>query len=454
VLGEVVDTCEALEAAVAGVDPALLTGEDAADLAERLSSTVKRCQAAVAGLAARAAECHSHRRRGYSTAAGWLAAASGTSHSDAHRALVAARRLAVDPGAAATAAAVAAGEVSIAEAAEIVAGEKAAPGSQETLLGVAKDPKAGLGRLREEARRLALQAMDPDERHRRQVAGRHARFWTDSTGMGRGEFALPPEVAAAVETRVGVEADRLYDAARRAAKVDGGEAPSWAACAADALAALIRGEPTTAGGGRGYPEVIFVVDAAAYQRGYPEPCEVSQILGGGPVPVTVIQQAAVGAFIKGVLHDGTDILAVKHWGRRRPAELQTALNLGAPPLFPGVACADCGRRWGIQWDHVEPLAHHGATQYTNLQPRCWPCHQAKTERDRAAGLLKPNPTTGPAGPSDRDHPGGPDPPGEASQPKATRPPTRRPRPRPRPSPRSPRQPAPATTAANPSGDLP
>jgi hypothetical protein len=50
-----------------------------------------------------------------------------------------------------------------------------------------------------------------------------------------------------------------------------------------------------------------------------------------------------------------------------------------------------GRRWGLEYDHVNPVANSGPTEYTNLEARCWPDHQAKTERDRAAGLLGPHP---------------------------------------------------------------
>ena len=81
---------------------------------------------------------------------------------------------------------------------------------------------------------------------------------------------------------------------------------------------------------------------------------------------------------------------IKHFGRHLPAALRTALDLGPVPAFTGRACVDCGSRWGLQYDHVDPVAHHGPTQYTNLQPRGWTDHQTKTERDRQAGLLGPH----------------------------------------------------------------
>ena len=65
------------------------------------------------------------------------------------------------------------------------------------------------------------------------------------------------------------------------------------------------------------------------------------------------------AFLKVVLHDGVQIHTVKHFGRYRPAELETALMLGAPPGFEGVSCAElgCDRKLGLQWDHEDPVAN-------------------------------------------------------------------------------------------------
>jgi 5-methylcytosine-specific restriction endonuclease McrA len=88
-----------------------------------------------------------------------------------------------------------------------------------------------------------------------------------------------------------------------------------------------------------------------------------------------------------VLHDGVNIHTVKRFGRYLPVELRTALDLGPVPAFSGRQCADCRSRWGLEYDHVDPVAHNGPTTYANIQARCWPCHQAKTERDRQTGLL-------------------------------------------------------------------
>jgi hypothetical protein len=83
--------------------------------------------------------------------------------------------------------------------------------------------------------------------------------------------------------------------------------------------------------------------------------------------------------LKAVLHDGVAIHTVKHLGRHFPAELRTALDLGPVPAFTGAQCADCGSRFGLEYDHVNPVANKGETSYENVETRCWEDHKAKTE---------------------------------------------------------------------------
>ena len=201
----------------------------------------------------------------------------------------------------------------------------------------------------------------------------------------RAALTLTPDIGIPLVNRLDAEVDRLARAARR-----DGRAETRDALAADALAALASG----AGRCRaGRADVVIVSDLGAFRRGHSHPGEVCHIVGGGPIPVGRARQLAADAFIKGVLYDGVRIHTVAHYGRHINAELRTALELGAPPGFDRAACvnAGCGRRYGLEWDHLDPLAHHGATSYNNLVARCWPHHQEKTEQDRQAGLLRPNP---------------------------------------------------------------
>jgi HNH endonuclease len=135
--------------------------------------------------------------------------------------------------------------------------------------------------------------------------------------------------------------------------------------------------------------VVLVADFHAFVRGHREGQELCHVVGGGPVPISVARRLAVDAFVKVVLHDGVQIHTVAHVGRHIPAELGAALELGALPELDGVTCGEdaCDRRYGLEWDHVDPVANGGETSFDNVQPRCWPHHREKTARDREAGLL-------------------------------------------------------------------
>jgi 5-methylcytosine-specific restriction endonuclease McrA len=127
------------------------------------------------------------------------------------------------------------------------------------------------------------------------------------------------------------------------------------------------------------------------KRGWSEvrPGEVCKIPRVGPVSPQVAREIARDAFLSGVFYDGKDLRQFRRWSRSIPIEVAVALELGEPPGFDGVACVDCSNRFRTEFDHVHPRIAGGPSSNGNLKPRCWRCHQAKTERDRRAGKLKP-----------------------------------------------------------------
>jgi uncharacterized protein DUF222/HNH endonuclease len=374
VVATLLERAGALRSALAEFDPALVAGDDAALIAEELAVTEKACAAARARAAVRAAECRSHERRGFPDAAEWLARAAGSSRGEAQAAMATASALA--PGSP-TASALAAGDVSLKQAQVIARTEAECPGAEAELVELAK--RSSLAALEDEGRRRRLAAADPEELHRRQHRAREFRHWRDREGMTRLAGMLPPTVGVALMNRLDDETDRI----RRAAT----EPEPRPAHAADALVAMMNGAGS---GKRSSTDLVLVCNLTAFRRGHAHEGERCHIVGGGPLPVPVARRLAEDAFLKVVLHDGVRIDTVVHFGRHIPAELRTALELGPPPRFDGVECAEqgCGRRYGLEWDHVDPLAHGGPTSYDNLAARCWPHHRAKTGRDRQAGLLR------------------------------------------------------------------
>lgn len=157
---------------------------------------------------------------------------------------------------------------------------------------------------------------------------------------------------------------------------------------ADAYASLLSGS----GKGRARrAELVIVVSRDVAKRGWKsvQKGEVCKIPGIGPVAPTVAKEIASDAFLSGVLYDGKDLRQLKRWTRSIPAEVAIALELGEPPDFDGIACVDCGNRFRTEFDHVEPRARGGPASHSNLKPRCWSCHRAKTERDRRSRRLRP-----------------------------------------------------------------
>jgi len=365
----------ALLKALVAFEPDTYSGEDCAVIAEQLAVAEKACAAARARAAVRAAASYAHRRRGYVDASDWVAATAGSTIRHARTEISTARKLGSCP---ATRAALLVGEISLAQAGEIVQTEMDVPGTEAELLRLAKH--GNLGAVRERARKRRVEALPVDELHKHQVRSEEFGHWRDELGMVRFAGGLRPELGVPFVNRLDGETDRIWRAARRE-----GREVTRARCAAEAFAKIIAGK----GGGRSRgPDAVFTVDLREYRSR--RPGAAAHLVGGGPVPVDVVRDlVADDAFLKVVFHDGVQIHTMSHLGRNLPAVLRSALELGAPPDFDGVTCSvsGCGRRYGLQWDHIDPCANGGPTSYANSQPLCYPHHQEKTKRDRKAGLL-------------------------------------------------------------------
>ena len=346
------------------------SADDCVRLADEFSRVTKACTAAAARAAARAVACRQ-------VDVEWVARTAGATPAQARETLATTAALADCP---ATSDAVVSGVVSLSQAKEIVAAEAVAPGCEAELLNVAT--ATGMAGLREASRKVRLAAVDRDELHRRQWAARSVRHWVDGEGMVAGAFRLPPDVGVPFVNRLDAETDRVHRAARKHGNTEAREAH-----AADALLQMTR---SGAKGRSGRADVVFVCSLDAYRRGHTHGGELCHVIGGGPVPVSVVRDA-VGddAFIKAVVMHGVEIHAVAHLGRRMKAELRSALELGPAPTFEGAVCVEegCDRRHDLEWDHDDPVANGGLTTYDNVKARCRPDHWAKTERDRKAGKL-------------------------------------------------------------------
>ena len=240
-------------AAVIAFAPEIYSGEDCALLVEELSTAEKATVAARVRAAARAGECGAHRERGFADVSDWMARASGSTASSAKTAFETAAALEEQPE---VKAALEAGELSFAQARELVKTEAVVPGSTAGLLDVAKGQS--LRTLKERARDRRLRSIDPEELHALQHAAMHHRHWITPLGNVGYSGELPPEIGIPFTNQLDAETDRLW------LKADQEGKQRRSALAAQALVRMIEN-----GGGKGRAnraDLVIVCDL----RGVPE----------------------------------------------------------------------------------------------------------------------------------------------------------------------------------------
>ncbi len=213
------------------LDPEAMSGLECARVVKTLALTEKACAAARARVAARAVEEGSYRAEGFATGPEWLARHMGSTTSEARMALDTATAVEACPEAKQ---ALVAGELSLAQAHEIVVAQAEVPGAEHDLVDLGR--RSDLRAVRDAVRERVLARADAAQLYRRQRRLRECHTWRDRYGMVRLSVALSPDVGVPIVNRLQVGTDRVRAAARRA----GSEEP-YAAHAADALAQLVLG---------------------------------------------------------------------------------------------------------------------------------------------------------------------------------------------------------------------
>jgi hypothetical protein len=144
---------------------------------------------------------------------------------------------------------------------------------------------------------------------------------------------------------------------------------------------------TRAGGRHGHAKVIVRADLAALDRGHIEPGEVCEIAGHGPIPVAdVWKMIDGGAFIAGIVTHGTDIIALRHFGRRPSVLQRTVLEWETAGTCAVEGCTNSTR---IEIDHVDPWADTRITDIDQLAGICVHCHRRKTHEGFTLGPRLP-----------------------------------------------------------------
>ncbi len=356
-----------VEKVVAGLDPATLSGTDAAALTDVFVRGERLFGAGKTLVAGRAADTSVWRQAGDRSAAHWLARQSGTTVGSASATLDTAARMDLLPG---TNRAFRAGRLSELQAREIASAAASNPQTEDQLLQVAQ--RDSIQGLREACRAVtAGDRTDEAARMRAIHRGRYFKHWLDPDGAGRLDARMTPDALAEVVAEVEARTPAIFDQAR----AEGRREP-YHAYQADALVAMARAGHTDAGAGRSGPSVAIrvLVDHAAIIRGWAEPGETCEIAGIGPVPVATVQAMMADAYLAVVVTDGVDVYNVAHLGRTVTAHQRTALEVrDRQCVIDG-----CHQTSHLEIDHVDCWADTHITKLDRLARLCHFHHHQKT----------------------------------------------------------------------------
>jgi hypothetical protein len=416
-VGPVAELAVQVQAVVASFDPEVTGARDCLDLVGVFCDLEHAASAGLALAARRVAQTSLWADHGHRTAAHWLAAKTGLSVGEAMRLLETAE---VAEQAPATMDALKNGGLSIPEARAVGKAEAADPDAGAELVERAASEGVSVREIETDSARIVHAASGETEASRAERIRRNRSFRVGSNGDGSSWFhgIGPTSDIARLEAALKPILDDIFQDARQEGRrepVDaytfdalltltdrgaiGGRHPGTpgggdsAAIGRDANAAGAREEQDAVGGaGRardrhGHAKVIVRADLGALDRGHTEPGERCEIAGHGPVPVAdVWKMIDGGAFIAGILTHGTDIVALRHLGRRPTALQRTVLQWETAGTCAVEGCTNNVR---IEIDHVDPWAHTHTTDIDQLAGLCVHCHRRKTHEGFTLGPRLP-----------------------------------------------------------------
>lgn len=363
---EVRDAADRLHAVVAAIDAGAVLPSTAKELVA-IGEQIERTGRALKMLASAVVEeSAAWRGEGDRSVEDWMARTTGSSKSQATRAVTTARHLRRLPK---VAAAAQQGTLSPEQTEAIADAAAANPAAQERLVDAAR--RKDLRGLKQECQRTKAEAdRDPEATRARIHRQRSYRTWTDEGGVGHLHLSGPPDAIARMDGAVRQRADHAFRDARRAGRREPTDAYGF-----DAAEALLTSDGDATPLPKGADAKILVrVDYPTLLRGRCLDGETCEIAGMGPIPVSVVQEWMANAFLAAVVTKGTEVTKVVHLGRRFTAEQRSALQWQDP------VCArkGCSNRLRLEYDHFEDWADTHTTRTTAAKRFCHSCHVLKT----------------------------------------------------------------------------
>ncbi len=206
---------------------------------------------------------------------------------------------------------------------------------------------------------------------------------TASAGAGHNGNTAGSDAGAVADASSDADVTPPEEAATSATPTTSGTAPTaetsaaaeTASAARTASAAAVRHRATS----NARAKIIVRVDLPALLRGHPVSGEVAEMVGYGPVAVSVIRDMIDSGdpFLTAVATRGVDVVGVAHLGRRPTVYQQTALEW----LYPTCAVEGCPAVARLEMDHREDWATTHVTLFSLIDRLCPHHHRLKTRKN-------------------------------------------------------------------------
>jgi hypothetical protein len=368
---------DAITAAVAALDPDDIPASEAVRLYEGLERIVRTATAARVLLARRVDDSMAWRRKGFRSAAEFLASTSGTSlgaaktdleTSNALRDLAETRRGMLD------------GSLSPDQGGVIAGAAKRNRSAERNLIKKAK--KANLQELREEAAKAKAAAdPSPEATHARLHRERRATAFTDAEGARNLRLRGPVDSASVIQAELDRLTDQIFRERGKAGTTECRDAYAYDAAVEMARRSARADDamPTTGGTRAKQPRpehlALLRLDISAMWRGHVEGDELCEITGLGPIPVGVARRLLGDALLKLVITNGQAVAHVTSL-TRGPTQAMKYTRLWTSPTCLAEGCS----RTIVEYDH-RTGAEYKDTRHTRLDeldPLCSGHHDLHT----------------------------------------------------------------------------
>jgi len=472
----VIEARNLLKRFLATFEPDTYSGRDAERLVD-LFAEVERLGSSGLGLAALRVEATNvHKSNGHRSANTYLSQKTGESASRAAEILETARTVKANP---VIDQAVRKGKLSEAQVKAVTSAVKVHPEQAAILIDAAA--KTDLAEFKKRCADVRNQTYSEEEslaRYERLRKSRYLKTWTDTDGMGRLDARLTPDALDLVRSGLAPFEKLFFDQARKDDRKEHPNAYSSDALVAMAEASLTGGSrrassffggpvsgdsadspdsdrlvsdspdsdgPRSDSPNSDHPNFVSTpkssrqkppqylirirADADSLDRGFTLPGEVSEVMGGGSVPPTIVRSLIKDAVLEVVATKGTEVHSICTDSRYISKILNIALE-----ERDQVCCVEgCNATYPLERDHYKvDFSKNGRTSLDNLLRVCRWHHHLKTNegwywegtpgQTRKMRLINPNDPSEPEPPhlseSDESPPptnngtGGKSPPGQ------------------------------------------